>query len=267
MAKTDAPAIAAATTYTSLRLSLKKADGFCSLMLSGSVTSIPPEKAPKPGLDIYGCAPVNSYPSINPNKCMPSLVHVKGDGTSVTVFESAACLLYIASEFDKEHKISYPFDSSGYRTQLSWIASYDPMIAQASHFNRYASELVPYGVQRCASECRRLYRVLDQQLACAGIIPIFRRGDRMPVADFAVFTFAHSTKWCGIDINQYHNVKAWHDKLAQRPVFQKGLRVPLALPDSYRMMRKHVGQVMKGGTNRRKGDVVPVSSDTTAKAS
>ena len=48
------------------------------------------------------------YASINPNGRMPAIVHNKEDGTSVAIFESAACLLYIAHEFDKEHSISYP---------------------------------------------------------------------------------------------------------------------------------------------------------------
>lgn len=62
------------------------------------------------------------YASINPNGRMPALVHVKDDGTSVTVFESGACLLYIASEFDKEHKLSYPIGTPEYWTQLSWVS-------------------------------------------------------------------------------------------------------------------------------------------------
>ncbi|KAI0413127.1 glutathione S-transferase [Xylaria grammica] len=267
------------------------------------MAAIPPEKAPKPGLNIYGCASVNPvkltiaaeeisipynyinldmsagepsaewYASINPNGRMPAIVHLKEDGTSVTVFESAACLLYIASEFDKEHKISYPFATPGYWSQLSWlswqIANYGPMMGQAVHFNRYAPEPVPYGAWRYTSECRRLHHVLDKQLASSPFVA----GDRMTVADFAVFIFAHSTKWCGIDINNYPNVKAWHDKLAQRPAFQKGLQVPLPYqfsdeavsnPDAqdfYRMIRKYGGQMIKGATNQWKGDVVSVPSD------
>lgn len=62
------------------------------------------------------------YKSINPNGRVPAIVHVKEDGTSETVFESAACLLYMASEFDKDHKISYAFGSPQYWTQLSWVS-------------------------------------------------------------------------------------------------------------------------------------------------
>lgn len=61
------------------------------------------------------------YTAINPNGRVPAIVHIKEDGTSVTVFESAACLLYIASEFDKDHKFSYPIGTPEYWIQLSWV--------------------------------------------------------------------------------------------------------------------------------------------------
>ncbi|KAL7627697.1 hypothetical protein AAE478_001891 [Parahypoxylon ruwenzoriense] len=260
------------------------------------MATIPPEKAPKPGLNIYGYASVNPYKviivaeelsvdmgagesqaewyaSINPNGRMPALIHVKEDGTSVTVFESAACLLYIASEFDKQHKLSYPVGTSGYWTRLSWlswqVAGYGPMMGQACHFNRYATEPVPYGAWRYTPEFRRLHNVLDKQLSTSPFIA----GDRLMVADVAIFIFAHSAKWCGVDINEFPNVKAWHNKLAQRPAFQKGLQVPLPYlfsdeavsnpggQDFYNNMRKYGGQMIKGVTDKWQGDVVPVPSD------
>lgn len=170
------------------------------------MATIPIEKTPKPGLNIYGFASVNPYKltiaaeelsipynyisidvgagdaqsewytSINPNGRVPALIHVKEDGTSVTVFETAACLLYIASEFDKEHKLSYAVGTPEYWTQLSWlswqVAGYGPMMGQACHFNRYAAEPVPYGAWRYTAESRRLQHVLDKQLVSStlGII-------------------------------------------------------------------------------------------------
>lgn len=67
------------------------------------------------------------FARINPNGRIPAIMHVKDDGTSVTVFESAACLLYMASEFDKEHKLSYPNGTQEYWNELSWVSSsWDP---------------------------------------------------------------------------------------------------------------------------------------------
>ncbi|KAI9691902.1 MAG: hypothetical protein M1822_007975 [Bathelium mastoideum] len=264
---------------------------------------IPSDKAPQPGLNIYGCASVNPvkltifaaelgvkynyvclemsigeiqvewYKSINPNGRVPAIVHVKEDGTSVTVFESAACLLYMASEFDKEHKLSYPLGTPEYWTQLSWlswqVAGLGPMMGQANHFNRYATEPVPYGAWRYTAECRRLHHVLDRQLS---IYP-FIAGDHLTIADIAVFIFEHSAKWCGIDIDEYPNIKAWHDKLAQRSAFKEGLQVPVPYqfsdeavsnPDAqelYESARKYGGQAIKEWTEKWQGTVVPLPSD------
>ncbi|KAI0867610.1 glutathione S-transferase [Hypoxylon argillaceum] len=267
------------------------------------MATIPPKFTPQPGLNIYVCASVNPvkliiaaeelgilynpitldmskgevsaewYASIHPNRRVPAIVHVKEDGTSVTVFESAACLLYIASEFDKEHKLSYPFGTPEYWSQLSWlswqVSSYGPMMGQACYFNRYATEPVPYAAVRYTSECRQLHSVLDKRLASSPFVA----GDRMTVADFAVFIFAHSAKWCGINISDYPNVKAWHDKLAERPAFKKALQVPVSYQfseeavsdpenqDFYKMIRHLGGQMIKGTAEKWKGDVPSVPSD------
>ncbi|KAG8162240.1 hypothetical protein KVR01_008005 [Diaporthe batatas] len=266
------------------------------------MASVPAEKAPKPGLNIYGCAAVNPYKltiaaeelgvpynyinmelvtgdlssewfkPINPNGRAPAIVHVKEDGTSVTVFESAACLLYMASEFDKEHKLSLPPGTQEYWDQLSWlswqVAGYGPMMGQSCHFSRYAAEDVPYGIWRYTAEARRLNHVLDQRLATSP----FLAGDRLTIADVAVFIYAHSAKWCNVDIDEFPNVKRWVDKLLERPAFQRGLQVPVPYqfcdavvsdPESqfHSMMRKFGSQSIKAASERWKGKSVPVPSD------
>ncbi|KAI1470506.1 glutathione S-transferase GstA [Daldinia caldariorum] len=232
------------------------------------MVTFPPEKAPKPGLNIYGFASVKPYKlaiaaeeldvpynyvhvdmgadehqsewytSINPNGRVPALVHVKEDGTSVSVFESGACLLYIAAEFDKEYKISYPFGTPEYWKQVSWASTVS---------NR---------------PCRHE----------ASISP-FVGGDRLTIADIAIFIFAYSARWCGVNIDEFSNVKAWCDKLLQRPGFQRGLEVPKpyafhdeAVSNSdaqefYIRMRKLGSRAIKAATDKWHGDMVPVPSD------
>ncbi|KAK8054931.1 glutathione S-transferase [Apiospora rasikravindrae] len=242
------------------------------------MTSIPTEKAPKLGLNIYGFDSPNPAKcrimaeelgipynyvnldlsinevkadwyvgSVNPNGKVPAIVHVKEDGTSVTVWESAACLLYMAHEFDKDHKFSYPIGTPEYWSQMSWlswqISGYGAMMGQAAHFNRYAPspQEGKYGSWRYTAECRRLHDVLDKQLSTSRFVA----GDRMTVADFAIFIFAHSAKWCGIDINEFPHVKAWHDRLAQRSAIQKALQVPGPYPFSDEAVSKPDGKELK----------------------
>lgn len=127
------------------------------------------------------------YTAINPNGRVPAIVHVKDDGTAVTVFESAACLLYMVSEFDKENKLSYPVGTQEYWTQLSWVSSpirhlelistnaswtklswqvsgHGPSLGQSTFFHRYVPQPEPYSSWRFLAESRRLNHVLDKQL-------------------------------------------------------------------------------------------------------
>ena len=166
------------------------------------------------------------------------------------------------------------------------------MVGQAVYFNRYAVEPVPYASLRYTSECRRLNHVLNKQLVSntlkfrEKIIPKlelilekpqstspFVAGDRMTIADFAIFIFSHSSLWAGIDINEYPHLKTWHDSLARRPAFQKALQIPVPYqfseeavtnPDAqdfYKTLRKYGGQFIKAATDQWQGEVVPVPSD------
>lgn len=155
------------------------------------------------------------------------------------------------------------------------------MLGQAVHFNRYATEPVPYASWRYTSECRRLNsvvcsKVYENDNQCVFTLQEttpFIAGDRLTIADFAIFIFTHSNKWCGVDLAQSPNLKAWHDKLAQRPAFKKSLQIPVAYQFSeeavidpekqeyYRMIRKFGGQGIKAATDQWPGEIVPVPSD------
>ncbi|KAI2607613.1 glutathione S-transferase GstA [Hypoxylon fragiforme] len=249
------------------------------------MTTFPPEKAPKPGLNIYGYPAVNPYKltiaaeelgipynyitvnirtelesewylSINPNGRVPAIVHVKDDGTSATVFESGACLLYIAAEFDKEHKISHPVGTPEYWAQLSWlswqISGQGPMLGQAAHFNRYAPEPVPYGSWRYTAEARRLHTVLDKQLSKTPYLT----GPHPTIADIATFIYAHSSAWIGLpppSPSEFPHIATWRDRLLARPGFRRGLESPVPYPFSDdRVTREEGGEGQEFYVNVRR---------------
>ncbi|KAI9708127.1 MAG: hypothetical protein M1820_004331 [Bogoriella megaspora] len=142
-------------------------------------------------------------------------------------------------------------------------------MGQATHFNRYATEIVAYGAWRYTAESRRLQHVLDKQLSTSDFVA----GDRLTIADIAVFIFEHSAKWCGIDIKEYPNVKAWRDKLAQRSAFKEGLQVPAPYPWSdeavsdpdaqefYKTVRKYGSRAIESWTKKWQGLAVELPSD------
>jgi GSH-dependent disulfide-bond oxidoreductase len=110
--------------------------------------------------------------TISPNNKIPALVDPNGpDGQPISLFESGAILIYLAAKFGKFMPKS---DRAKYDV-LQWLmfqmGGVGPMLGQAHHFRIYAPEKVQYGIDRYTNEARRLYGVMDKQLALA---PVYR---------------------------------------------------------------------------------------------
>lgn len=95
---------------------------------------------------------------------------------------------------------------------------------QANHFNRYAPERIEYGVNRYVNETRRLYGVLDKQLekSKSGYLV----GDHISIADISTWGWVAAAGWAGVDINEFPNLKAWEERMYERPGVDKGRNVP-----------------------------------------
>ena len=104
--------------------------------------------------------------AISPNNKIPALVDPDGpDGKPLALFESGAILLYLAGKTAR----FLPDDTRGKYQVLQWLmfqmAHVGPMLGQAHHFRIYAPEKIGYAIDRYSNETRRLYRVMDDQLA------------------------------------------------------------------------------------------------------
>ena len=100
---------------------------------------------------------------INPNGRIPAIVD--RDADDFAVFESGACLIYLAEKTGE----FLPTDPKSRSTVLQWLmfqmGGVGPMQGQANVFFRYAPEKIPFAIERYQRECRRLYEVLDRRLA------------------------------------------------------------------------------------------------------
>ena len=96
-----------------------------------------------------------------------------------------------------------------------------PMLGQAHHFRLYAPEQLPYAIERYTNEARRLYGVIDRQLARHAFIA----GADYSIADIAIFPWLRSWQNQGVVLEEYTHVKAWFDALASRPAVQRGVAV------------------------------------------
>ena len=96
-----------------------------------------------------------------------------------------------------------------------------PMIGQTHHFRQYAPEKIDYAIQRYTNETRRLYGVMDKQLAGRKFIAC----SQYSIADIAIFPWLRSWQNHGIDWVDYPHLQAWFEKIAARPAVQRGVEV------------------------------------------
>jgi GST-like protein len=164
--------------------------------------------------------------AISPNNKIPAIIDPDGpDGKPMSLFESGAILLYLAGKTGR----FLPADTRGKYRVLQWLmfqmGSVGPMLGQAHHFRVYAPERIPYAIDRYTNETKRLYRVMNDQVAKTRYIA----GDEYSIADIAIFPWLRSWKNQGIDWNDYPHLKGWFDEIAARPAVMRGVEVLAAL--------------------------------------
>ena len=161
--------------------------------------------------------------AISPNNKIPAIVDHDGpDGAPISLFESGAILLYLAGKTGR----FLPADVRGKYDALQWLmfqmGGVGPMLGQAHHFRIYAPERIDYAVNRYTNEARRLYGVMDHQIANTGA---YIAGAEYSVADIAIYPWLRSWQNQGIDWADYPHLKSWFDRVGDRPAVQKGVQV------------------------------------------
>jgi GST-like protein len=159
---------------------------------------------------------------ISPNNKIPAMVDPQGpDGKPISLFESGAILLYLAS---KTGKFLPKSDRAKFEV-LQWLmfqmGGVGPMLGQAHHFRIYAPEKIDYAYNRYTNEAKRLYGVMDKQLQKTKFIA----GNSYTIADIAIFPWLRSWQNQGIDWADYPHLKAWFDLISARPAVQRGVQV------------------------------------------
>ena len=158
--------------------------------------------------------------AISPNNKIPAIVDHDGpDGEPISLFESGAILIYLAS---KVGKFLGKSDREKFTT-LQWLmfqmGGVGPMLGQAHHFRIYAPEKIQYAIDRYTNEAKRLYRVIDKQLAHND----YMAGEEYTIADIAIFPWLRSWKNQGIDWADYPHAKRWFDMIGARPAVMRGV--------------------------------------------
>jgi GST-like protein len=176
----------------------------------------------------------SDYLKIAPNNKIPAIVdHTPFDGgPPISIFESGAILHYLASKTGQ----FMPRNLRGQIEAMEWLmwqmSAVGPMFGQSNHFSNYASEKIPYAIERYQKEVRRLCAVLDRRLIDRTFI-----ADTYSIADMATYAWLRAEHE-GVDMNEFPNVQRWKQTLAARPeverAYAKGkeLSMPPAVSDA-----------------------------------
>jgi glutathione S-transferase len=159
------------------------------------------------------------YLKINPNGRIPTIVD--HDNGGFAVFESGALMIYLAEKAGK----LLPTDVKGRSLVIQWLmfqmGGIGPMMGQANVFYRYAPERIPYAIERYQREVRRLFEVLDTQLAEHEFL-----AGEYSIADIANWSWVRGYKWSGVTLDGLANLTRWLDVIGERPAVKRGVDVP-----------------------------------------
>lgn len=160
--------------------------------------------------------------AISPNNKIPAIIDRDGPGgESISLFESGAILFYLAEKTGR----LMPADGAARYRVMEWLmfqmGGLGPLLGQAHHFRKYAPERIDYAYERYTREASRLYAVLDRHLADHAYLA----GDEYSIADIAAFPWIRSHESQGQDLADYPKLKAWFERIADRPTVQRGVEV------------------------------------------
>jgi glutathione S-transferase len=157
--------------------------------------------------------------ALNPYGRIPVITD---EETGVTLFESAAILLYLA---EKSGRL-LPQEPAQRWEAIKWLqfhaSSVGPMIGQRVHFELFADERIPSAIARYQRLTEDAFSVLDAHLARQPYLA----GDTYSIADIAHFGWTHIAGIIHFDFSRHRHLSAWHERVAQRPAVRRGVSLP-----------------------------------------
>ena len=160
----------------------------------------------------------SAFLSLNPYGRIPVIVD---RDTNITLFESAAILLYLAEKTG--HLL--PSDIKGRWAAIQWLqfhsCSMGPILGQRVHFETSGAK-VPIAIERYRRLSEEAFAILDARLAKAQ----FLAGDEYSIADIATFAWVHVAGLCDFAMDPYKSLALWCARLRARPAVQKGIAIP-----------------------------------------
>jgi GST-like protein len=160
-----------------------------------------------------------AFLAINPNGRIPAIVD--RDEGDFAVFESGACLMYLAEKTGQLLPTEFKARSQVIQWLMFQMGGIGPMMGQANVFFRYFPEKIQPAIDRYQGESKRLFRVLDGHLKDHEYLA----GD-YSIADIANFAWVRTHRWSGVEVDDLPHLKRWLDAIRARPAVERGLQAP-----------------------------------------
>lgn len=156
---------------------------------------------------------------LNPHGRIPVLVD---EGPGITLFESAAILLYLAEKTGR----LLPSDPAMRWSAIKWLmfhaSSMGPLLGQRVHYELFESTPNEAVIQRHRRLTEAAFATLDNQLQDN----LWLAGPEYSIADIATFGWMHIARIIDFDFNDFSHLSAWFDRVSQRPAVQRGISLP-----------------------------------------
>ena len=135
-------------------------------------------------------------------------------------------MIYLAEKYGR-FRPKDPLEKANADQWLMWqMAGLGPILGQTHHFVKYNAGKSAYAEERFLTEAKRLYGVLDKQLSDKDYIV-----GEYSIVDMACWPWVSRYEWQTIDLADYPHVRAWYQRIAERPAVQKGYHVPKYVND------------------------------------
>lgn len=170
---------------------------------------------------------------ISPNNRIPAIVDTEPKtGSSISVFESGAILQYLAEKTGQFLPISLP-ERVEVLQWLNWqMGGLGPMLGQNHHFAIYATEKIPYAIERYVNETARLYGVLNQRLSEPleeGLCQREYIAGSYSITDMACYPWITGYERQSQDLADFPHVKRWFEAIQARPAVQRAYQAAEAI--------------------------------------
>jgi GSH-dependent disulfide-bond oxidoreductase len=157
--------------------------------------------------------------ALNPHGRIPVL---RDDETGITLFESAAILIYLAEKTGG----LLPAQPAARWEALQWLifhaASVGPLLGQRVHVELFAQDRQPEAITRYRRLTQEAFATLDGRLAQHAYLA----GNEYSIADIAHFGWLHIARLVGFNFNTHPALSDWYARVAERPAVRKGVTLP-----------------------------------------